>query len=328
MPGPGQGKQNNKKKWCKDMSKLSMNITAINAVMIALSTPNARMATLTALPPSVVTTAAELTDETAQESFCTATQLTIATTTANTAAASTINTNDQMLINTAISASTTNEPFTYSHNKVQQLLEDARLNGWQEGFKEEHRTGRKIRHKEGKEDSYAEGYEEGSKKWFEGHKKGYSAGQKMVEEKVGEAWKRGQVDGYELGMQDQKEDKQWKWLTEGHGTGLCLLMVAHACALFRGAILLEKAETQTNAATATSINTQTTPTITTTVNASTQAAPTTVETTSQTNGTPECQCAALQTELPNNESPILTKKHRNDTPHQPHHCYNHLRNEC
>ena len=33
---------------------------------------------------------------------------------------------------------------------------------------------------------------------------------------------------------------------EGHSTGLCLSMVAHACALFHGAILLEEAETQTD----------------------------------------------------------------------------------
>jgi hypothetical protein len=78
-------------------------------------------------------------------------------------------------------------------------------------------------------------------------------------------------------------------------------MAAHACALFRGAVLLEEAETQTD-------------TITTTVNASTQAAPTTVETTSQTNGTPKRQCATLQTEPPDNESPTLMKN-AETTPH-------------
>jgi hypothetical protein len=49
-------------------------------------------------------------------------------------------------------------------------------------------------------------------------------------------------------MQERKEHKQQKWVTEGHSTGLCLSMVAHACALFCGAILLEEAETQTDTA--------------------------------------------------------------------------------
>jgi len=35
-------------------------------------------------------------------------------------------------------------PFTYSHEEVQQLLEDTRLKGWQAGFEEGHRTGRKT----------------------------------------------------------------------------------------------------------------------------------------------------------------------------------------
>jgi hypothetical protein len=91
-------------------------------------------------------------------------------------------------------------------------------------------------------------------------------------------------------------------------------MVAHVCALFCGAVLLEEAETQTDTVTTTSVDTQTTPAVTTTINTSTQAAPTTAETTSQTNGTPEHRCATLQTEPPDDESPTLTKN-AEMTPH-------------
>jgi len=64
-----------------------------------------------------------------------------------------------------------------------------------------------------------------------------------------------------------------KWLTEGHGAGLCLSMAAHMCALFHGMVLLEEAETHTDAVTTTNIDIQTTPASTaTTVNVNTQTA--------------------------------------------------------
>jgi hypothetical protein len=65
---------------------------------------------------------------------------------------------------------------------------------------------------------------------------------------------------------------------EGHGTGLCLSMVAHACAFFCGAVILEEAETQTDAAPTTSVNVQ-------------------------NNAASEHWCAALQTEPPDDEDP-------------------------
>ena len=55
--------------------------------------------------------------------------------------------------------------------------------------------------------------------------------------------------------------------------GLCRSMVAHACALFWGAVLLEEAETQTNTITTTNINIQMTLAVSTTTNFSTQPTP-------------------------------------------------------
>ena len=104
-----------------------MNVMAVNTVMMAPSTttPNVRTATLTVLPPSTVTTAAELINETAL--LTTTMDTTIAT--ANTTAVDTNDANSTMHINTATAVSPTNEPFTYSRDEVQQLLEDARLDG-------------------------------------------------------------------------------------------------------------------------------------------------------------------------------------------------------
>jgi hypothetical protein len=75
------------------------------------------------------------------------------------------------------------------------------------------------------------------------HDAGYKAGRKIGKEKEEKARKNRQLEGYELGMQDGKEEERKKWLMEGHGTGLCLTVVAHARKLFHGAILLEEAET-------------------------------------------------------------------------------------
>jgi hypothetical protein len=67
MPGPGQGKWSNKKKWHENT--LSMNIATVNTIMMASSTTtlNMRMTTLTTLPPSMITAAAEFTDEATPE---------------------------------------------------------------------------------------------------------------------------------------------------------------------------------------------------------------------------------------------------------------------
>jgi hypothetical protein len=134
MPGPGQGKRTQKKKWCENASNLNANITAVNAVMMAPSTLNAKSATLATLPLSAVTTTSEPTDETTQEAGPHEARPPAtprdATTTASSPDTST---------------------FTYSHKEVQQLLEDARLDGWEEG------------------------YEEGSKRLMEGYRDGYEA---------------------------------------------------------------------------------------------------------------------------------------------------------
>jgi hypothetical protein len=122
-------------------------------------------------------------------------------------------------------------------------------------------------------DGYEEGYEEGSRKWGEGHEAGYEAGKKMGKEKEETARKNGQLEGYELSVQHGKDEERKKWLMEGHGPGLCLSMAAHARELFRGAVILEEAEVQTEMATRTDV--------------STQATPATDETASQTNDTPE-----------------------------------------
>jgi hypothetical protein len=99
------------------------------------------------LPPSDITTAAELTDETSQESSHTAIQPTTATATANAAAVDTNNASNAMRVDTATATSTTNDNsihsplFVYSHEEVQRILEDARLEGWQAGLEEGHCRG-------------------------------------------------------------------------------------------------------------------------------------------------------------------------------------------
>jgi hypothetical protein len=221
MPGPGQGKHSQKKKWCKNAFNLDMNIAAVDTVMTALSTTalKVKSATLATLPPS----ARSLLQPNPQmkehkPAPHAATKPTTAMTTENAAT-------------TAPSPDTSS--FTYSHEEVQQLLEDARLDGWEEG------------------------YEEGSKRLMKGYRDGYEARWKLDQEKGKQACKKGLLEGYELGIQEGKEHEQQKWLMEGHSAGLCLLMAAHACALFHGAVILEEAETQTDAAPTTSVNVQT-----------------------------------------------------------------------
>jgi hypothetical protein len=77
------------------------------------------------------------------------------------------------------------QPFTY--NEVQELLDEARLEGWREGMEE----GYRMRKKKGVED----GRKEYRKSLLEGHK---------------------------LGIQNGKEEKRRKWLTEGHGPRMCI----------------------------------------------------------------------------------------------------------
>jgi hypothetical protein len=234
-------------------------------------------------------------------------------TTANAAPNDSNDANNATRVDTATDVSSTNDvdsqplSFTYSHEEVQQLLEDVRLEGWQQGFEEGHRTGRKTGHEEGKEDGYEEGYDEGSRKWGEGYREGYEAKGKLNQEKEERVWKEGQLEGHELGTQNGKDEERRKWLTEGHGAGLCLSMAAHARALFHGAVLLEEAKTQTDAVNTVGVDTQITTPILVTADISTQVTPRTDETAVQTNANPERWCAVIQTEPPDDESPTLTK---------------------
>jgi hypothetical protein len=205
MPGPGQGKHAQKKK-----RRENANIAAVNAVL--------NTDTLTARADPLANETAPL-------------QIMMATTA--TAAASSP-------VDPALDTSS----FTYSHDEVQQLLEGARLDGWEEG------------------------YEEGSKRLMEGYRDGYEAGKKLGLEKEETARRNGLLEGHELGTQQGKDEERRKWLTEGHGAGLCLSMAAHASALFRGAVLVEDDETQTDEVATTNVNVQMTPTAPTTETAS------------------------------------------------------------
>ena len=196
------------------MSKFNANIAAINAVMMASNTtaPNARMTTLSMLPHSTITTTAVLIDETAPNmASYIAAQTNAVTTSAGTAAN---DANDMMHIDTATAMSPANDEtsqllqFTYSHEEVQQLLEDARLEGYQEGFEEGHETGRKTGHEEGKEDSYEERYNKGSRKWGEDYRKGYEVKGKLNKEKEERVQKEGQFEGHKLRMQKGKDEEQ------------------------------------------------------------------------------------------------------------------------
>ena len=73
-----------------------------------------------------------------------------ATTTVDTAPLSTPNnSNDVMCIDTAAAmlstdSSTLNfQPFIYSHDEIQHLLEEAELEGWREGMEEGYKAGKK-----------------------------------------------------------------------------------------------------------------------------------------------------------------------------------------
>jgi hypothetical protein len=137
-------------------------------------------------------------------------------------------------------------PLIYNHEEVRLLLENAKLEGWQEGFEEGHRTGRKTGYEEGKEDGYKEGYE---------------AREKLGQEKEEKAWRKGHIQGYRLGTQDRKGDEHRKWLAEGHGPGLCLSTAAQARGLACSAASPVTAKPQTKPETTTwaSASTQTVP---------------------------------------------------------------------
>jgi len=179
------------------------------------TTPNMRTATLSTLPPNVVTTAAMPTDETAPKTRSyTALLTTTMDAVTTTAGAAANDANDTTHIDTATAAlpanNETSQPllFTYSHEEVQLLLEDARLEGYQEGFEEGHRMGRKTGHEEGKEDSYEKGYNGGSRKVGEGYREGYEAKGKLNQEKEERVRKEGLLKGYELGTQQGKDEEQ------------------------------------------------------------------------------------------------------------------------
>lgn len=71
---------------------------------------------------------------------------------------------------------------------------------------------------------------------MEGYREGYDAKGKLDQEKAEQAHKKGLLEGHELSTQNGNDEERRKWLTEGHGAGLCLSMAAHARALFRGAV--------------------------------------------------------------------------------------------
>jgi len=283
----------------------------------------------------MVTTAAVLTDETASKTRSYTALLTTTmdavTTTAGTA---TNNANDMMHVDTATAALPPNDStpdmdsFTYSHKEVQELLEDAKLDGYQEGFEEGHRIGRKTGHKEGKEEGHSEGH-------MEGYKYGYDVCWQIDERRQEEVHRKGLLEGYKLGMQNGKDEERKKWLTEGHGAGLCILMAAHTHALFCGMVLLEEAETQTDAITTTNIDIQTTLAVSTIADFSTQTVPSSsidaimqmaiattnasTQTTTNTNVSPRQQLATLETVTDDNKPLPLARKCCKSTkwPYQP-----------
>jgi hypothetical protein len=179
MPGLGQGKRSNKKKWHENASKFNMNIAAVNAVMTASNTAalNTRTAMSELLPPNDATATAPPASETAT----------------NTANPSISDETNETRVDTATAASTSQPHLlTYTQNEVQELLDEARLEGWREGMEEGYRMGKKKGVKDGREE-----YE---KSLLEGHK---------------------------LGIKNGKEEEQRKWLTEGHRPGMCVLTQRH-----------------------------------------------------------------------------------------------------
>jgi hypothetical protein len=184
MPGPGQGKRAHKKKW-RD---------------------NARNAATT----------------------CATTTTTVPTTT-DTAAATAIDANDATCIDTATAASSNDatlqpQQFTYTHEEVRVLLQEARSDGWEEGRMIGYEDGLEDG-KDCLEDAKTESYREGREA---GYKEARLANGKVEVQK----YEEGQSEGIARGLQAGEHDERQKWLAEGHGHGLCLSMAAHACELF------------------------------------------------------------------------------------------------
>jgi hypothetical protein len=154
MPGPGQGKRTQKKKWHENTSNLNANIIAVNAVIMASNTmaPSVTIAMSTMLLPSDVTAVTPPANETAPKTASYTASL--PTTSISTTGVTTSDPNDASNIN-AIDSTPDTSSLTYSHEEVCILLEEARLDGYQEG--------------------YDEGNEEGSKKLMEGYRDGYEA---------------------------------------------------------------------------------------------------------------------------------------------------------
>jgi hypothetical protein len=140
-----------------------VNTTAVNTIItesntMALSVTMALSTTLLCIDTIAITTSA---NETVTNScLYTEPKPTAHPTTAATADATTIKVNNAGNTTSIDIATDTPLPnnsapdtssFTYSHEEVQQLLEDARLDGWEEGYKE------------------------GSKKLMEGYRDGYEA---------------------------------------------------------------------------------------------------------------------------------------------------------
>lgn len=292
MPDPGQGKRAHKKWWHENASNLDADIAAVNAIMKASSTAtsNAKIAAsaLSALHSS--TTTASFMSETAPNLSYTAALPTTATdtvkSTANTAA---IDASNATHIDTATATSPLNDStpdtdsFTYSHEEVQLLVEEAKLDRWQEGFDEGHKTGRNTGIKEGKEEGYNEGH-------GEGYEYGYDARRRIGEQREGEVCKAGRLEGYEAGMREgydiglkkgkengrtKEEDEQ----TKKHGHGHCVPLgtwLQEGVQCDEGVQMTPEdattadTDTQTDATTTVDIDTQTTPAATTTIDADMQ----------------------------------------------------------
>jgi hypothetical protein len=137
----------------------------------------------------------------------------MASTTTNTEAAATIDANDATCIGTATALSSNNatsQPaqFNYTHEEVQVLLDEASLRGWEEGVKE-----------------------------------GLKMGKEKILENRQRMWEKGKNAGYRMGRKDGLKEGE---RLAGHGPGLCISKEAHTRELWRGAVLLDEAQVQTD----------------------------------------------------------------------------------
>jgi hypothetical protein len=152
---------------------------------------------------------------------------------------------------------------------------------------------------------------------------GYRMGKKKGVEDGGEEYEKSLLEGHELGIKNGKEEERRKWLTEGHGPGMCVSTQRHmqeietsgenaeskedtwqhgygyCVSVEDGHLMLVTEVAKAMASKEAEPTTQS--------DVSTQVAPRTDETAVQTNANPERWCAVIQTEPPDNESPTLTK---------------------